>query len=224
LPSTSTYAKENASNLPVPTLIISDHQTAGRGRQGKTFYSPRNTGLYFTLLFDAKNEANLLTPAAAVAVCKAVEEMTEKPLAIKWVNDIFIDGKKICGILTERYVLSSKALYAVGIGINLTTKDFPEDLTQAGSLNITCNKEELAIRICELILEYANEPDNCTVLKEYEKRLFIIGKEISYHKNGVKFSAKVNGINNLCNLIVTKPDGENDILSSGEISVTINSK
>ncbi len=221
MPSTSTYAKENASTLPIPSLITADLQSAGRGRQGKSFYSPKGTGLYFTLLFAAVNEATLLTPAAAVAVCKAVEEMTGKALSIKWVNDIFLNGKKICGILTERYVLNEKVLYAIGIGINLTTTEFPQELTQAGSLNINCNKEILAAKICEHILEYAKSPDNSAIQKEYESRLFFIGKEISYKKNGVSLTAKAKGINSFCNLIVINPDGEEEILSSGEISISI---
>jgi len=221
LPSTSTFAKENASTLHLPALIVADFQTAGRGRQGKSFYSPKGTGLYFTLLFEADEKATLLTPAAAVAVCKAIGEMTSKKACIKWVNDIFLDGKKICGILTECFTSNGKKLFSTGIGINLTTEDFPQELTQAGSLNAECNKEELSKKISEYILEYAENPDNTAILSEYEKRLFVIGKEVTFNKNNLEFTATVKGINNQCNLIVTTPDGKEEILSSGEISIKI---
>lgn len=221
LPSTSSYAKENAAVLPMPSLIIADAQSAGRGRQGKSFFSPKDTGLYFTLLLEADEKATLLTPAAAVAVCKAIEEATQKKPSIKWVNDVFLDGKKICGILTECFIVNGKRLIAIGIGINLTTENFPEELAQAGSLNADCPKEALAEKIAEYILTYAEKPDNIYILNEYEKRLFIIGREIRYQKNSAEYPATVKGINSLCNLIVTNPDGTEEILSSGEISIKI---
>ncbi len=219
--STSTYARQNADSLPLPSLIIADSQTAGRGRRGNAFYSPEGTGLYFTLLFEAKNILPLITPAAALAVCKALKEFFGIDAKIKWVNDIFSDGKKICGILSECYTSNGKKLIAVGIGINLTTAEFPENLPNAGSVGKNCDKNLLANKIADYILEYSDKPDDKSVVAEYEKQLFIIGKKISFKENGNQYSAVVNGINEQCNLIVTLENGTTKVLSSGEISIIL---
>lgn len=221
IPSTNSYAKENASDLPMPSLIIADEQTAGRGRQGKSFFSPKDTGLYMTCVFPAPQNCELLTPAAAVAVCNALEKIGANP-KIKWVNDIFIDGLKVCGILAECFNCKGKIYIALGVGINLKTVNFPDELLcVAGSVNTDCSKTVLAEEIANSILEYVRNQDNAHILCEYEKRLFIIGKKISYQKNNEVFSAEVKGINENCNLIVIKDDGQTEILSSGEISIKI---
>lgn len=174
-----------------------------------------------TLLIEANPNADLITPAAAVAVCKAIEKMTDiKPL-IKWVNDIFVGGKKVCGILSECFTVNKTTYIAIGIGINLTTAEFPEELTQAASLGINCEKEKLSSLIADSITEYINLPDNINILDEYRKRLFVIGKTVNYEKNGILHTATVEGINDFCNLIVKNDDGSVDFLSSGEISIKL---
>ena len=220
LPSTNTYAKENLNNLTMPSLIIANEQTAGRGRRGNSFFSPKDTGLYMTLVFEEKGNSELLTPIAAVAVCEVLEKIGINP-KIKWVNDIFIDGKKVCGILAERYISNGKAFIILGIGINISTVNFPKELIAAGSLNIDCNKELLANEISEKILDYVNNPEDREIISKYKSRLFILGKEVSYFKNNIKFTGNVKDINSFCNLIVTLPDGKEDILSSGEISIIL---
>lgn len=218
--STNTYAKSNISLLTLPALVTAETQTAGRGRQGKSFFSPNGTGLYMTLVFEAPNDCSLLTPAAAVAVCDALKNFGLNP-KIKWVNDIFINGYKVCGILTECFTNDNKTYIALGIGINLTTTNFPDELTMAGSAEIMCDKTDLALEISNTILDYVKIPDTEKILKEYEKRLLVLGKEITYFKNNIEYSATVKGINSVCNLIVEKKDGTEDILSSGEISIKI---
>lgn len=220
VPSTNTYAKENISSFRLPALITANGQTAGRGRRGNSFYSPDGTGLYMTLVFPAPQKSDLLTPAAAVAVCKALESLEVQP-EIKWVNDIFISGHKVCGILTECFSYCSKTYIALGVGINLTTSVFPEDLQIAGSINLNCDKTDLARDISEKILEYIENPNDNHILTEYRKRLFVLGKKISYQKNNTEYSATVKDINNQCNLIVERADGFTDTLSSGEISIKI---
>ncbi len=215
--STNNYAKQNISALPLPSLITAEMQTAGRGRHGKSFYSPDKTGLYMTLVFEAPEACELLTAAAAVAVCLELEAYGIKP-QIKWVNDIYLDGLKICGILAECFVQERKKYIALGIGINISTKDFPDDIPNAGSLNISCDKAVLADKIARRFLSLT---DSKYILNEYEKRLFVIDKTVTYTKNGTEYTAKVKGINNLCNLIVFRTDGSEDILSSGEISIKL---
>ncbi len=220
LDSTNNYTKENIGSLTLPALIIADEQTAGRGRRGNSFFSPKDTGLYMTLVFKEKSNPEMLTPTAAVAVCEALTEIGLNP-AIKWVNDIFVNGKKVCGILTERFIYDGRAYIALGIGINITTSVFPDNLPCAGNIGISCNKKELADIISNKILGYTNDVDEKIITKKYRKLLFLIGKEISYSKNNILFRATVKDINDKCNLIVTLPDGKDDILSSGEISIII---
>lgn len=215
--STNNYAKENISKLLLPSLITAEMQTAGRGRQGKSFYSPDKTGLYMTLVFDAPDSCELLTAAAAVAVCKELELLNLNP-QIKWVNDIYIGSLKVCGILAECFCCNNRKYIALGIGININTRDFPDDIPNPGSLNIECNKEKLAESIAE---RFFNLTDNECILNEYEKRLFVIGKTVTYIKNGTEYTAKVDGINKLCNLLVTRTDNTEDVLSSGEISIKL---
>ena len=215
--STNNYAKQNIDNLTLPSLITAEMQTAGRGRQGKSFYSPSKTGLYMTLVFEAPECCDLLTPAAAVAVCQELESIGVNP-QIKWVNDVYLDHRKICGILAECFSYNGKKYIALGIGINLTTRNFPEDIPNPGSVDIDCNKTELAESIANRFFGLA-KPDY--ILSEYRNRLFIIGKTVTYTKNNLEHTAKVAGINELCNLLVIRTDGTEDILSSGEISIKI---
>ena len=219
IPSTNTYAKENIENLILPTLIISDEQTAGRGRQGKSFFSPKNTGLYMTLAFNAPKSCELLTPAAAVAVCKELEAFGIEP-KIKWVNDVFVEEHKVCGILTECFARENNLYIALGIGINLTTKNFPNELNIASSVNLSCDKSALAENISRRILEFC-ENGNQNILSEYKNRLFILNRDITYTKNNIEFSARAVDINEQCNLIVRHTDGSEETLSSGEISIKL---
>lgn len=218
--STNTYAKENIESVTIPCLITADEQTAGRGRRGNMFFSPKDTGLYMTVVFPAPDNCELLTPAAAVAVCHVLEKHDIQP-QIKWVNDIFVNGCKVCGILTERFLSGQNSYIALGVGINLTTESFPENLTAAGSINLECDKTSLAREIAQQILKYVEKPDDESVISQYRKFLFIIGRDINYSKNNIEYSAVVNDINAQCNLIVTRADGTEDILSSGEISIKI---
>ena len=125
-------------------LIVSDAQTAGRGRMGHTFYSPEHTGIYMTLSVELSSplyQPEKITLAAAVAVVRAVERYLEEPLGLKWVNDIFYKKKKVCGILSEGITDLETGLIQhaiVGIGLNVRPGDFPEELVDiAGSLNLT---------------------------------------------------------------------------------------
>ncbi len=216
--STSDYAKENAVLLPLPALITADGQTAGRGRRGHSFFSPENTGLYMTLVFEANESFGLITPAAAVCLCEAIKEICGVETEIKWVNDIFLSGKKIGGILTERYERSGRCYTAVGIGLNLTTKSFPPEIGEAASLGKSVDKCALARSVSEKLLKMNESPDNDHILNEYRKKLFVLGKEISYETGGKEKHGIAESINESCNLIVSS-DGKKIILSSGEISI-----
>lgn len=174
-----------------------------------------------TLLFEPESMNPLFTPAAAVATCEIIEKFFGISPQIKWVNDIFLDGKKVCGILCETYISSGKRLVSVGIGINLTTKDFPDTLPNASSLGIECDKLKLAEEICKVFLSLCKSDKADYIIQEYEKKLFIIGKTINFTENNILNSATVKGINDSCNLIVELPDNTEKILSSGEISIKL---
>lgn len=170
-----------------------------------------------TLVMESPENCDLLTPAAAVSVCKILEKHGIEA-KIKWVNDIFVNHQKVCGILSERYTANDKTVVAIGIGINLTTEKFPDDLKTAGSINLECNKVNLAEEISDALISQLNKSDT---VEEYRKRLFILGKTIEYVRNDIKFIAEAVDINELCNLIVKNPNGSLETLSSGEISIKI---
>lgn len=216
--STNNYAKNLLrDNFFKPALIIADKQTAGRGRQGKSFYSP-SSGLYMTLLLPL-NILNFnpleLTIRAAVAIQKSIFELTSINVSIKWVNDIFFNNRKIGGILAENVL--NDTFYILGIGINIITKVFPEELQNiAGALNHLVSRNILASKITINLLDNPQKFD--LILQEYEKHLFIIGKRISFEINGEIKSGIVIGLNEKGNLIIDN-DGDNLVLSSGEISL-----
>ena len=215
--STSTYAKKNANMLPLPSLIIANHQTSGRGRHGNSFYSPEQTGLYMTVIFESPESCDLLTPKAAVTICEVLEGYGISP-KIKWVNDLFYNSKKVCGILAERFIVNGKTIVSVGIGINLKTEIFPDELPMAGSINLECDKTKLAE---EIALGLISDASSKKILSAYKERLFVLGKEITFTKDNIISTAIAVDINENCNLIVKLFDGSYDTLSSGEISIKI---
>lgn len=215
--STSTYARQNAEKLPLPSLIIANEQTSGRGRRGNSFFSPKNTGLYMTLLIKEPENCELLTPAAAVSVCKTLEKYNIQP-EIKWVNDLYMKDKKVCGILSERFIVNNNPIIAIGIGINLTTEHFPDELPNAGCIGFEYDKINLAKEISADLILRLNGTD---IINEYKKRLFILNKDIVFTRDGITENAKAVDINENCNLIIKYPDGTTDVLSSGEISIKI---
>ena len=143
LDSTNNYLKKLAAEGAAEgTVVIADEQTAGRGRMGRSFASVAGCGIYMSMLLrpaDCTPDcAQSLTAVCAVAVCRAIEKVCGRAPGIKWINDLYLRGKKICGILCESSVKNGKVDYAVlGIGLNVTTRieDFPEELREtAGSL------------------------------------------------------------------------------------------
>lgn len=218
LTSTNDYIKDKIGFDELPVVVIADTQTSGRGRQGKSFYSPKETGIYFSVGFEADEKFDLITPAAAVCVQQSIAKFTGTETGIKWVNDIYYGSKKVCGILTERFVRNGKAVTVVGIGINLTTKDFPDDAPLAGSLEVEVNKDALIDDIVSSLLETNGSYDREGILRRYREKMILTGKDIGFIRNGIEYSGRVLGINDDGNLIVNTPEGEMT-LSSGEISV-----
>ncbi len=233
LDSTNNYAKQLGSNGEKENaLIIAESQTNGRGRMGRTFYSPNSTGLYFSLLlypnFSAEKSL-LLTVMASVAVAETIMEYNKNDVKIKWVNDVYIDGKKVCGILTEGKINADKKLdYAVvGIGINIKApeNDFPNDIkdivTSVFRGNIEENiKEEIISKIVNSFFDIYNGIGT-DYIKKYKEYSYLIGKEINIIQGDSIRLAKVLDISDECHLLVKNENGETEEILSGDVSVRI---
>lgn len=230
--STNTVAKQAAPLLQDDMLIISAHQSEGRGRLGRSFYSPFCGGIYMSLCAHTSLSAEklpLITTAAAVAVAQTLEEETGKEFGIKWVNDIFLDGKKVCGILTEGVFdpVSGQPYCAVlGIGINLYAPvgGYPEDIKSIAGAVFDSEREETARNriIARVINRFYAFFENITekaFLEDYRKRSILDRKNISYLENGIKREGVVIGIDDEFRLLVKDSSGLTRALSTGEVTI-----
>jgi BirA family biotin operon repressor/biotin-[acetyl-CoA-carboxylase] ligase len=212
------------------TVILAEEQIAGRGRYGKSFYSPKGTGIYLSIIARlgiSFSDAVMITTAAGVAVCRSIESVSDLRPRIKWVNDIYLNGKKICGIGTEAVSnIESGTVESVivGVGVNFKTSEFPEDLEQiAGPLfpkDFPLSRNAFAAVLINHLLDmFAALPEK-SFIEEYRARSLILGKEIMFLEKNLWQSAKAVGIDDKGGLIVEK-DGEIRTLTSGEVSVRI---
>ena len=224
--STNLRAKEYLKeNKPERAVFTADYQSAGRGRQGKSFYSPKSTGLYMTYVFRADlplYDAVSVTTAAAAAVCHALEKVSGKTLSVKWVNDIYKDGKKICGILAESVINSVTKLVdyvIIGVGVNLTTDNFPDDIKSvAGCLDFGDKQAVLEAIICEFD-KIADNPTDRSFMDYYREKSLVIGKNIICITKDGQQNAFALGVDNDGGLQVKFDDGTEKTLTSGEISI-----
>lgn len=230
--STNAIARELAADrAPEGTVVIAEEQTRGRGRLGRSFYSPSETGLYLSLLLRPAGyspaQAVRMTTMAAVAVCQAIEAVSGKTAGIKWVNDIFMDGRKVCGILTEgSFDLETGSLDSIilGVGINAYApkEGFPRELEQiAGAVfagPVTDGRNRLAAEFLNRFLTlYRCQDYGYTA--EYRRRSLVLGKDVTVITPTGKRKAKALDVDEECRLVVQYPDGKTDALSSAEISV-----
>lgn len=214
------------------TIIIANEQTKGRGRMGRDFFSPASTGVYMSfVLFPDRHvsEMGTLTTKVCVAICRVIEAVKDCKAEIKWVNDIYVDKRKVCGILTEAvtdFESGTVEAVVIGIGLNVNTdmSNFPEDLSMtAGSINPSgVSRNTILAKIINEVANVYHENDEKSLMEEYRKRCFLIGREITYYKNGVPIVGKAVDINDQGNLVIEKEDGLIDVLNSGE--VTLNGK
>lgn len=229
--STNTVAKTMAiEGAETKTVIVSDEQTQGRGRYGKEFFSPKGTGIYMSIIIRPDLsfvDSQLTTIYTAVAVCMAIERLTDARPKIKWVNDLFLNDRKMCGILTEAsFDIESGSIESIiiGIGINFATKnyDFPEELTEiAGSLlpdNISRNM--LIAAIIEEINTNLSGISEQELIDEYKKRSYVLDKEVTFVRNNTTIEGLAIDINEKGNLIVKTKD-KIETLFSGEISIKL---
>ncbi len=183
--STNTEAKRMVENgFLGDALLVAHSQTAGRGRMGRSFYSPAATGAYFSILHTLTTplcDAVAITSAASVAVMRAIRSLTGIQTQIKWVNDLYYNEKKVCGILTEAVSTGESTHVIVGIGINLDTADFPRELTGiAGSLGAHVDTNALIAKICCEIAFYLQNPTAREWLSDYRAHSCVIGRRVAW--------------------------------------------
>ena len=194
----------------LPMLISAKSQTAGKGTRGRSFYS-KGGGLYMSLALKV-DDAHLqkLTVLAAVATAKSVEKLSGKEVGIKWVNDIYLEGKKVCGILCERV----ENAVVIGIGINLSVKAFPDEIKNIAVNLGKINRKKLAKNIVNEILSMLKSEED--FIPYYKSKSVLIGKEISYIYDGSEYKGVAVDIDNLGGLVV-ETNGEKQTLTSGDV-------
>ncbi|MCM1334935.1 MAG: biotin--[acetyl-CoA-carboxylase] ligase [Bacteroides sp.] len=209
-------------------VVIAKEQTAGKGRLGRSFSSPKDTGLYMSILLRPRfpaEEALFITTTAAVAVSEAIDALTGAESKIKWVNDVYLNGRKVCGILTEAAVdFEGGGLnYAVcGIGVNLSAEKLPKELENIAGGILNEDRElrgALAAEILTRFFFYYDRLPSLDFLSEYRRRSLLIGREIGFIRNGTEYGGTAVDIDERARLVVRLPSGELIALSSGEATL-----
>lgn len=232
LDSTNTRAKAlAATGAPHGYLVIAESQSGGKGRMGRAFFSPAHSGVYITYVLRPKllaERAVMITSMAAVAVARAIETVADVEVKIKWVNDLYIAGKKVCGILCEAGMDFESGMldYAVlGIGVNVAAMRFPEALAPiATSIGNECGR---AVSRNRLIAEISNQLealygqlDTCAFMAESRARSNVIGRDVLVLRGDERFEARAVDIDDQGRLVIETPAGLKRV-GSGEISLKL---
>ena len=231
--STNTAAKKLASErVANGTVIIADKQTEGRGRMGRSFESPSGTGIYMSLVLYPEfglECAPLITSAAACAVAEAIDEICGCDVSIKWVNDLYLNGRKICGILTEASLgLEMKSLdhAVIGIGVNVRSvrNVFGEELGNIATsiedeTGVKADRNVLCGAMLNKLEHYLGMVESREFLNEYRRRELLTGNTITANVGGNTLTGMAMGIDDNANLIIKLPDGKLKKLGSGEASL-----
>jgi BirA family biotin operon repressor/biotin-[acetyl-CoA-carboxylase] ligase len=238
--STNAEAKRRISDAPSPEklpfgdVIIAEEQTAGRGRRGRNFHSPLGGSIYISFILKPYGNIEnslMITIAAALAVCKAIEKLndpTQTP-KIKWVNDIYIDNKKVCGILTEAVsdIESGQIesiVLGIGVNINIPQEEFPKEIAEiAGSLKIKPGKRNsfVANLIEEVYTAYQALEEKNNIIEEYRERSLMKDTNIKIIQGLKTTDAISKEIADDGSLLVQYKDGTKELLHSGEVSIKL---
>lgn len=231
--STNTKAQELAEKgYPSGTLVVADKQESGKGRRGRSWVSPSGTGIFMTLMIKPDinpNNASMLTLVAALAVAKAITSVTGEEAMIKWPNDIVVNSKKVCGILTEMNAQFDYINHiVVGIGINVHNESFPEEISQmASSLMIEAggkrfHRAQIIAETMSYFEQYYDTflktQDLSALVREYDKLLVNRNKSVRVLDPKEPFDGKAMGITSKGELIVDTWESRK-LVSSGEVSV-----
>lgn len=231
--STNTKAQELAEKgYQSGTLVVADKQESGKGRRGRSWVSPSGTGIFMTLMIKPDinpNNASMLTLVAALAVAKAITSVTGEEALIKWPNDIVVNGKKVCGILTEMNAQFDYINHiVVGIGINVHNESFPEEISQmASSLMIEAggkgfHRAQIIAETMSYFEQYYDTflktQDLSALVREYDELLVNRNKSVRVLDPKEPFDGKAMGITPKGELIVDTWESRK-LVSSGEVSV-----
>ena len=215
-------------------MVVAGEQTGGRGRLGRGFYSPRDMGVYFSMLVRPEaSHADIggISACAAIAVADAVEAVSGARPGVKWVNDLMLGGKKICGILTELAVEAETGrvehlIVGAGVNLNQTPTDFPEELKDiATSVRAFTGKAVDRGRLAGGMIErldalFAGWPGNKgRYLEAYRRDCVTLGREVAIHAGDTVRTAFAEGLGDDFSLLVRTPDGRREALCYGEVSV-----
>ena len=213
------------------TLVVAERQVSGRGRRGRPWHSPKGSGIWMSILLRPQihpMSASMLTLVAAMAVYDAISSRVEG-CAIKWPNDIVINGRKVCGILTEMSSELDNIHYVViGIGINVNADDFPEDIAAvAASMHVITGeyykRAEIIADVWKSFEKYYDQflqTENLSLMVEsYNQRLVNMGRKVYIEERGSQYEGTACGIDSEGALLVEKTDGTRTAVISGEVSV-----
>lgn len=222
-------AEEGAAN---GTLVVSDIQTGGRGRRGRKWESPSGTGIWMTLILKPEIEianASMLTIVMAIAVADAIKEYSGLEGMIKWPNDIVINGKKICGILTEMSIEMDHINHiVVGVGINVNTRNFPKELEdRATSMALEGGKNYKRAQLIKLVMQHFEEEFEVFIktqslkdqITKYNQMLVNVDEQVMVCEPNCEYKGTARGINEKGELLVEKENGEKVYVYAGEVSV-----
>ena len=232
--STNTVLKARAEQGEAAgSVLIALEQTAGRGRMGRGFYSPEGSGLYMSVLYRPSSpvtDAVRITACAAVAVAETIEELSGRPAQIKWVNDVLVDGKKVCGILTEAALDCESGVFRyliVGVGVNTAAPDgdYPEALRGVagpafGREAVPQLRCRLAAGILDRLTDFMEDPGSERCFEAYRARSVVLGRRVTLLSPGREpVGAQVLGLERDYSLRVCLDDGTEKRVGSGEVSV-----
>lgn len=223
-----TLAREGAKE---GTLVIAEQQTKGKGRLGRLWESPKGDGIWMSLVLRPKllpQQVSQLTLVGGLAMCEAIKEVTGLECGIKWPNDIVVKGKKICGILTEMSAEIEQINYVIlGVGVNVNTKSFSEDLPYATSLWTIAHKEYSRVEIITSFLrkfesyynKYTAKKEFSVCLENYKNQCVTLNKKVNIHTSSGSYIAYVKDVTKSGELLIEKENGEEEIVFAGEVSV-----
>jgi len=229
--STNNRAKQlAAAGAPHGLLVAAEAQSGGRGRMGRSFFSPQKDGIYLSFLLRpacSPEQAAMLTSLIAAAAARAVENLTGADVRIKWVNDLYLGGKKICGILCEAGLAADTGAVdyvAAGIGINVNRMAFPPELRDvATSIGNECgaapDRNRLAAEIANQIEALYPQLETGEFLAECRRRSNVIGREVLVAEGGKRYPARALEIDDRGRLVVETGDHEKIRLDGGEVSL-----
>ncbi len=221
--STNDLARELAAGgAPHGTVVIADEQTAGRGRQGRSWTAPPGLSLTISIVVRPSADALALLPlTAAVAVCRACERVAPGRAAVKWPNDVWIDGRKAAGILVEARPQEGWAALGIGLNVDTTEDDLPSDLRDtATSLRIATGAESGREPALAAVLEELSEwldAGHDRLLSAYRTRDALAGRAITWVSGDRSLAGEASGIDDDGKLVVFTADGERHALAAGEV-------